>query len=205
ELSIGGAGLARGYLNRPAWTAERFVPDPRFANPGGADRGGQRLYRSGDLVRWLGEGEIEFLGRIDHQVKIRGMRIELGEIEAALADHPSLREAVVLARERVATGADGGERWLVAYVVPLREAAPIDAAVLRAGLGERLPASMVPSAVVVLEALPRTTTGKVDRRALPVPERIEPGERFVAPGDPIGELVAEIWAKVLGVGRVGMN
>ncbi|MCP4661925.1 MAG: AMP-binding protein, partial [bacterium] len=207
ELSIGGTGLARGYLNRPAWTAERFVPDPRFAGPlgGGADRGGRRLYRSGDLVRWLAEGEIEFLGRIDHQVKIRGMRIELGEIEAALAQHPSLREAVVLARERGTTAAGAGERWLVAYVIPRQEAVQVDAAALRAWLGERLPASMVPSAVLVLDALPRSATGKLDRRALPVPVRIEPGGSFVAPGDPTEELVAEIWAAVLGVGRVGMN
>ncbi|MCP4663152.1 MAG: amino acid adenylation domain-containing protein, partial [bacterium] len=204
ELSIGGAGLARGYLNRPALTAERFVPDPHFADPGGADQGegGRRLYRSGDLVRWLGEGEIEFLGRIDQQVKIRGLRIELGEIEATLANHPSLRDAVVLARER---GAGAGERWLVAYVVPRRETVQVDADALCAWLGERLPASMVPSAVVVLDALPRTATGKVDRRALPMPVQIEPAGSFAAPGDPTEELVAEIWAAVLGVGRVGIN
>ncbi|MCP4660487.1 MAG: AMP-binding protein, partial [bacterium] len=202
ELVIGGTGVARGYLNRPAWTAERFVPD-RFAGLPGPFAGlpGRRLYRSGDLVRWLAEGEIEFLGRIDHQVKIRGLRIELGEIEAALAAHPAVRHAVVLARER---DAGRGERWLVAYAV-LREGAAADAGALRQELGESLPAYMVPSALVLLDALPRTATGKVDRRALPAPESVEEEAGFAAPGDPTEEILAGIWAAVLGRGRVGVH
>ncbi|MCP4664032.1 MAG: amino acid adenylation domain-containing protein, partial [bacterium] len=202
ELVIGGSGVARGYLNRPALTAERFVPD-RFAGLPDPFVGltGRRLYRSGDLVRWLPEGQIEFLGRVDHQVKIRGLRIELGEIEAALAAHPAVRHAVVLARDR---DAGRGERWLVAYAV-LREGATADAGALRQGLGERLPAYMVPSAIVLLDALPRTATGKVDRRALPAPESVEAEAGFAAPGDPTEEILAGIWAAVLGRGRVGVH
>ncbi|MCP4661554.1 MAG: non-ribosomal peptide synthetase, partial [bacterium] len=154
-------------------------------------------------VRWLAEGEIEFLGRVDHQVKIRGLRIELGEIEAALARHPAVRHAVVLARERE-QDARRRERWLVAYAV-LREGAAADAGALRRGLGESLPAYMVPSALVLLDALPRTATGKVDRRALPAPEPVEAEEGFAAPGDPTEELLAGIWAAVLGRGRVGVH
>ncbi|MCP4661138.1 MAG: non-ribosomal peptide synthetase, partial [bacterium] len=199
ELSIGGAGVARGYLNRPELTAERFVPDSE----------GRRFYRSGDLVRWLPDGEVEFLGRIDHQVKIRGLRIELGEIEAALAAYPEVRQAVVLARDRAESGGAAGERWLVAYVVP-HEGAEVDAGVLRAWLGESLPAYMVPGAVIFLDALPRTATDKVDRRALPAPE---PGDlaaevEFVAPRDPVEELLAGIWAEGLGDGvarRMGVH
>ncbi|MCP4658042.1 MAG: non-ribosomal peptide synthetase, partial [bacterium] len=198
ELLIGGPGVARGYLNRPALTAERFVPDPF------TDRPGRRLYRSGDLVRWLAEGTIEFLGRIDHQVKIRGLRIELGEIEAALAGHPAVRQAVVLARERERTAQAGaGERWLVAYVVRREEAAEVDPSALRARLAESLPAYMVPSAVVVLDALPRTATGKVNRRALPAPEWTGPEDAFIAPRDPTEELLAGIWAAVLGAAGLG--
>ncbi|MCP4656395.1 MAG: amino acid adenylation domain-containing protein, partial [bacterium] len=190
ELWIGGPGLARGYLGRPALTAERFVPDPWIES----GRGGERLYRSGDLVRFLPDGQLEFLGRIDQQVKLRGFRIELGEVEAALAAHPAMREAVVIMRDQ----------RLVAYVVATDEAA--EAVELRAWVGESLPEYMVPSAVVVLEALPLTPSGKVDRRALPAPEPA--GERvgtWTAPRDPVEEILAEIYSPLLGVARVGAD
>jgi amino acid adenylation domain-containing protein len=192
ELLIGGDGLARGYLNRPALTAERFVPDPF----GGA---GERLYRTGDLARFLPDGQVEFLGRIDHQVKVRGFRIELGEIESALLRHESVREAVVVAREAAA-----GDLRLVAYlsgdnVPPVTE--------LRSHLKETLPEHMIPSMFVVLDALPLTPNGKVDRKALPAPEASRPdtGETYVAPRNPVEEVLAGIWAEVLGVERVGVE
>src|SRR6185369_7026541 len=157
DLHVGGIGVARGYLNRPDLTAERFVPDPFGAAPGG------RLYRTGDLVRYLSGGDIEFLGRLDHQVKIRGFRIELGEIETALRQLPGVRDAVVVARQ------DRNDSRLVAYVVGdiAGDTAP-DA--LRKSLREQLPEHMVPAAFVTLDALPFTSTGKVDRKALPAPE-----------------------------------
>jgi len=180
ELVIGGDGLARGYVRRPELTAERFVPDP-FGHLG---RPGGRLYRTGDLVRRQADGAIEFLGRFDHQVKIRGFRIELPEIEVALAAHPSVAEAVVLAREDVP-----GDRRLVAYVVGSGEGVPA-AEELRSFLRDRLPAFMVPASLVTLDALPLNVNGKVDRRALPAPE--EPGGSapvFVAPRTPAEELI----------------
>ncbi len=188
ELYAGGEGIARGYLGRPDLTAERFVPDP-LGGPG------ERLYRTGDLVRQRPEGEIEFLGRLDHQVKLRGFRIEPGEIEAALVRHPAVREAVVLARED-----RPGDRRLVAYVVAEGQATA--AGVLRAWLGDRLPAYLVPSEVVPLAALPLTANGKVDRRALPAPAR-EREEVTAAPRTPVEELLAGIFADVLGVREVG--
>ncbi|HKV08755.1 MAG TPA: amino acid adenylation domain-containing protein, partial [Thermoanaerobaculia bacterium] len=185
EMQVSGAGLARGYLGRPELTAERFVPDPF----GGS---GERLYRSGDLARRLSNGELEYLGRIDHQVKIRGFRIELGEIEAVLGSHPSVREAVVL---------PWGEpdRRLVGYVVP-RESG-IDIAELRGFLKDRLPDYMVPSALVEIASVPLTAHGKVDRRALPDPaETLVPVEKgFDPPRTPTEELVAGIWSEVLRV------
>ncbi|HEX9670007.1 MAG TPA: amino acid adenylation domain-containing protein, partial [Thermoanaerobaculia bacterium] len=185
ELYLGGEGLARGYLHRPELTAERFVPDPFAAEPGA------RLYRTGDLTRWLPGGELEFLGRIDHQVKVRGFRIELGEIESALAAHPAVRDVVVLARED-----QPGDKRLAAYVVPKDGA--LEIAALRAHLGKRLPDYMVPTAFVLLEALPLTPNGKVDRKALPppVPEAAAPPSE--AEWTPLEELVAGIWAEVLG-------
>ncbi|HKH48755.1 MAG TPA: amino acid adenylation domain-containing protein, partial [Thermoanaerobaculia bacterium] len=187
ELWIGGAGLARGYLGRPDLTAERFLPNPLAAEVG---EPGGRLYRTGDLARHLPGGRMEVLGRIDHQVKIRGFRIELGEIEAVLTALPGVREAVVVARE--------GQ--LVAYVVG-------DAAAeeLRRSLHERLPEYMVPSALVTLLALPLTPNGKVDRKALPAPEwqRAEGG--YLAPRTPVEEVLAGIWAEVLGLERVGVT
>ena len=158
ELYIGGIGLARGYLGRPALTAERFIPDPFGPTAGG------RLYRTGDLARWRPDGTLECLGRVDHQVKMRGFRVELGEIEAALARHPGVREAVVTARPDPT-----GEMSLAAYFVPRHGESPADSAELRRWLGGVVPDHMVPPAFVRLEALPLTPNGKVDRQALPDP------------------------------------
>jgi amino acid adenylation domain-containing protein/thioester reductase-like protein len=190
ELYIGGVQVARGYLGRPALTAERFVPDPFYREPGA------RLYRTGDRARWLADGTIEYLGRLDFQVKVRGFRIELGEIEARLREHPGVREAVVLAREDTP-----GETRLVAYVA----GEAVQAETLRARLGERLPAHMVPAAFVALDRLPLTPNGKLDRKALPAPEWGAPAERYVAPRTPLEEALCGAWAEVLGVERVGMN
>ncbi|HEX8186752.1 MAG TPA: alpha/beta fold hydrolase, partial [Pyrinomonadaceae bacterium] len=188
-----GAGLARGYLHRPSLTAERFVPDPFSAEPGG------RLYRTGDLARYLPDGEIEFLGRMDEQVKIRGFRIELGEIEAALAECEGVREAAVVARE-----AAGGGR-LVAYVAGAGGEAP-EAEALRGELKRRLPEYMVPSAFVVLDELPRAPGGKVDRRALPAPGQQRSGlKEFVAPRTGVEMSLAKIWEELLGVSPVGVT
>ncbi|HEX6041431.1 amino acid adenylation domain-containing protein, partial [Longimicrobium sp.] len=191
ELYIGGAGLARGYLGRPELTAQRFVPDPFGGVPG------ERLYRTGDLGRWRPDGALEYLGRTDHQVKVRGFRIELGEIEARLAERPGVRQVIVLAREDTP-----GDTRLVAYWVGGTE----DAETLRAHLGETLPAYMVPAAYVRLDALPLTANGKVDRRALPAPE----GDAFAArayeaPVGPVETALAQTWAEVLGVARVGRH
>ena len=193
ELVIGGSCVAAGYLARPALTAERFLPDP--ARPGG------RLYRSGDVVRWLRDGQLEYLGRNDHQVKLRGFRIELGEIESRLAAHPAVRGAAVVVRED-----RPGDRRLVAYVVPADGEAPTDAA-LRAALREALPEYMVPQAFVRLATLPTTPSGKVDRRALPAPDAADAvrGSEFVAPRTPLEHEVAALWASVLNVGALGVH
>jgi amino acid adenylation domain-containing protein len=193
ELLIGGAGLARGYLGAPALTAERFVPDPIGAAPGA------RLYRTGDLVRWSAAGELEFLGRMDHQVKIRGFRVEAGEVESALRAHPSVREAVVVARASAR-----GDQRLVGYVVPAGDAPP-DPRTLRAFLGETLPDYMVPAAVVVLAELPLNSSRKVDRAALPEPVETDgaaPGR--TPPRTDVERMVAEAWREVLGVPEVGL-
>ncbi|HSK75059.1 MAG TPA: amino acid adenylation domain-containing protein [Thermoanaerobaculia bacterium] len=192
EAWIGGAGVARGYLGRPDLTAERFRPDPFSEAPGA------RLYRTGDLVRSRPDGTFEFLGRADHQVKIRGHRIELGEIEAALGLHPGVAQAAVVARD------DWGDRRLVAYVVPAagQEARTAE---LRAFLRERLPEFMEPSAFVTLAALPLTPNRKVDRRALPAPEAAAAAGAYVAPRNPVEEVLAGLWAEVLGVERVGID
>jgi amino acid adenylation domain-containing protein len=196
ELYIGGEGLARGYLSRPSLTAERFAPDPFSGRAGG------RLYRTGDVARYLEEGVIEYLGRADQQVKVRGFRIELGEIEAALCELSGVREAVVLARE----DASGGKR-LVAYVVPSKEEADGPTAEeLQRGLRERLPDYMVPQAFVMLEQLPLLANGKLDSRALPEPEMDwrSDDDTYVGPRTPIEEVMAGIWANALRVERVGI-
>ncbi len=193
ELYVGGAGVARGYLGRPDLTAERFVPDP-FAVEGGA-----RLYRTGDVARWRRTGELEFVGRADEQVKVRGFRVEPGEIEDVLLRHPAVREAVVAARED-----EPGRTRLVGYVVTIGQAPSV--AELRAHLKGELPEHMVPAAFVVLDALPRTGSGKIDRRALPAPEAAgAPADAYVAPRTETERRLAEIWAAVLRVERVGAS
>ncbi|MCP4660219.1 MAG: amino acid adenylation domain-containing protein, partial [bacterium] len=201
ELYAGGDGLARGYAGRAQLSAEKFVPHPFAARPG------ERLYRTGDLVRYLPEGAIEFLGRIDHQVKLRGFRVELGEIEAVLNGHGNVRESVVLVRDEIAAG-DGrrSPARLVAYVVAGGEPLPA-VRELREFLSQALPDYMVPAVVVFLDALPLTPNGKVDRRALPAPAASEilPEGELAAPGNPTEELLAGIWGEVLGVGGVGVH
>ncbi|HEU0077914.1 MAG TPA: amino acid adenylation domain-containing protein, partial [Longimicrobiaceae bacterium] len=194
ELYVGGRGVARGYQGRPELTAEKFVPDP-FSGEAGA-----RLYRTGDRARRLADGTLEFLGRTDAQVKIRGFRIEPGEVEAVLAAHPSVREAAVVARED-----EPGELRLVGYAAPDPEAPPVSAGELRAWIRERLPEHMVPAAVLLLEALPLSPTGKVDRRALPAPERplAELAGEMGMQRTPTEEVVAAVWADVLRLPRVG--
>ncbi|EPH44642.1 putative Linear gramicidin synthase subunit D [Streptomyces aurantiacus JA 4570] len=192
ELYVGGDGVARGYLNRPGLTAARFVADP-FGPPGA------RLYRTGDRARWTADGELEYLGRVDRQVKVRGFRIEPGEVEAALLRHTGVREAVVVVRED-----EPGRRRLVGYVTPARRQQAPHPAELRAYAAAALPAHMVPSAVVVLDELPLTPQHKVDRRALPVPTHA-PAAGRVLPRTPEEETLAAIWADVLGVDAVGVE
>jgi amino acid adenylation domain-containing protein len=195
QLCIGGASLARGYLHRPDITAEKFIPHPFSQKPGA------RLYQTGDLARYRPDGQIEFLGRIDHQVKIRGFRIELGEIEAVLGQHAGVREARVLAREDVP-----GDQRLVAYVVADPDpAVPIDE--LRRFLRERLPEYMVPSAFVMVDALPLTPNGKLDRQALPAPGQKPPelDRIFVAPRDDLEFQLAQIWEELLNIRPIGVT
>ena len=189
ELYLGGAGLARGYLNRADLTAERFVADP-FAQ-------GERLYRTGDLVRWREDGQLEYLGRLDYQVKIRGLRIELGEIEAELLSQPEVRESVVVAQD-----GSGGSR-LVAYMVP-QAGSELDTALLREALGQKLPDYMVPGVLVSLDALPLNANGKIDRKALPEPD-LSSSSQYEPPQSKLEETLAAIWSEVLGVDRVGRH
>ncbi|HLL47615.1 MAG TPA: amino acid adenylation domain-containing protein, partial [Longimicrobiaceae bacterium] len=193
ELLIGGEGLARGYLGRPGLSAERFVPDPFGREPGA------RLYRTGDRVRWLADGNLEFLGRVDFQVKIRGFRIETGEVEAVLMDHPAVREAFVMAREDTP-----GEKRLAAYLVGESAGVP-DGETLRVWLRDRLPDYMVPADWVVLDALPLTANGKTDRAALPAPDASGGEREYTAPRTATEEVLADIWQGVLGVERVGVH
>ena len=192
ELYIGGAGLGRGYLHRPVLTAEKFVPDP-FST-----RGGERLYRTGDQVRWLPDGSLEFLGRLDHQVKFRGHRLELGEIAAALLRHSDVMHAVVVIRE------DRGDKKLVAYVVTGNK--ELSRGELRRYLQTLLPEYAVPSAFVQLDRLPLLPNGKIDRKALPTPAiEQNDGETYVAPRNRVEEILCDIWAKLLNVDRVGIH
>lgn len=195
ELYIGGVGLARGYLNDPELTAEKFIPHPFSDEPGA------RMYRSGDLARYSQDGQIEFLGRVDHQVKIRGYRIELGEIDAALGEHAAIRGAITLACDELPGG-----KQLVAYFVSAQVPAPT-VSELRGFLQERLPEYTIPHVFVQLESLPLTPNGKVDRRALPTPQRSEAASNlaYLAPRTPVEEVLAKIWAQVLGLDRVGVH
>ena len=196
ELHVGGPWLARGYLGRPAPTAERFVPDAFSGVPGA------RLYRTGDVARYRPDGNIEYLGRLDEQVKVRGYRIEPGEIVAALASHPAIRESAVLVREDAP-----GDRRLVGYVVSAAGERTVGTAELRQHLGAQLPDYMLPSAFVWLDALPLTPQGKVDWGALPAPDTARPELdcAYAAPRAPAEEQLAGIWAALLGVERVGVN
>jgi hypothetical protein len=189
-LHIGGIGLAWGYQNLPELTAQKFVPNLFPQEPGA------RLYRSGDLARYLPDGNIEYLGRIDQQVKIRGVRIELGEVQSALSDHPAVTEAVVIARD------DGfGEQRLVAYLVAEQALTSWE---LREYLRELLPEYMVPSFFVLLNALPLTPNGKLDRDALPSPQYTDLTDAYVAPRTPVEEMLCGIWSEVLKTQRVGV-
>jgi amino acid adenylation domain-containing protein len=192
ELCIGGVGVTLGYWKRPELTAERFIPDPFSTAPGAT------LYRTGDLGRWRYDGTLEHLGRLDFQVKIRGFRIELGEIETNIANYPAVRETVVIVRQDVP-----GDQRLVAYVVPRSGA--ITAADLMQHLSHRLPPYMVPSAFVMLEALPLTPNAKIDRKALPAPERWGSEAAYIAPRSPTEEALAASWCKVLQLQQVGIH
>jgi acyl carrier protein len=195
ELYVGGVGVGRGYLHDPARTAETYVPN-RFSLELGS-----RLYKTGDRARFLTDGNLEFLGRIDHQVKLRGFRVELGEIETALGHYPLVRECVVVVREDMP-----GEQRLVAYLV--RDGSDeLVTSGLRGYLSERLPDYMIPSAFVTLEAMPLNSNGKLDRRALPVPDygKQEADENFVAPRTPTEETLADIWRRTLGIKQIGIH
>ncbi len=193
ELHIGGVQVGRGYLNQAALSAEKFIRDPFSADPAA------RLYKTGDLARWLGDGNLDYLGRIDFQVKLRGFRIELGEIEHALASHPRVREAVVLARDDVA-----GAARLVAYVVGMAAADAPEATEMRDHLRRSLPEHMVPAAYVTLDVLPLTANGKLDRNALPAPEQNGfEREAYVAPADAVETTIAQVWSELLAVDRIG--
>ncbi|MCC3433251.1 MAG: amino acid adenylation domain-containing protein, partial [Microcoleus sp. PH2017_04_SCI_O_A] len=196
EIYIGGAGLARGYLNRPELTAERFIPNPFSNEPG------SRLYKTGDLARYLPDGNIEFLGRIDHQVKIRGFRIELGEIEAVLSQHPDVQESLVISRSDVS-----GNQRLVAYIISNLGLEHTDFGSWRNFLKQKLPDYMVPSSFVFLPNFPLTPNGKVDRKALPEPEAINPelSATYVAPQTEIEQNIATVWQQLLHLEKVGVD
>jgi len=194
ELCIAGDGLARGYLGRPDLTAEKFAPNPFSASPGA------RMYHSGDLVRRLPDGNLEFLGRIDHQVKIRGFRIELGEIESVLSSHPDVRDAAVLARD-----GNSGQKMLVGYYVP-GDGAEVDSRALQSFISEKLPDYMTPAVLVGMDAFPLTSSGKVDRRALPEPdlEEFAANRKMVAPRNQVEEILLGIWQSILNVEKISV-
>jgi amino acid adenylation domain-containing protein len=207
ELYLAGVQVAKGYIHRPDLTAEKFLADP-FVMPGESPGGmpgntlgnkAQRMYRTGDRVRFLPDGNLEYLGRTDDQVKWRGFRIEPGEIEARLAEHPSVQQAAVLLREDTP-----GDKRLVAYIIPASGQTP-DTAEVRAWLKEQLPDYMVPGAFLVLDTLPLTPSGKVARRKLPAPDYADAAAAYVAPRSPVEEVLARIWAEVLGVPQVGVH
>jgi amino acid adenylation domain-containing protein/non-ribosomal peptide synthase protein (TIGR01720 family) len=215
ELLVGGDGLARGYLHRAEMTAERFIPDPF------SEGGGERLYRTGDVVRWGEGGELEFMGRQDEQVKVRGYRVETGEVEAVLQSHAAVRESVVIAQAEGGAGSgaesgaesgagsggeSGGGKRLIGYVV-LEEGLEVSVGELGEYLRERLPEFMVPGEIVELEEMPLSANGKVDRRALVerAAQRGVEGEGYVGPRTPVEEILSNIWAEVLGVKRVGIH
>jgi acyl carrier protein len=189
ELFIGGAGVARGYLDRPELTAERFVADPFGDGPG------SRLYRTGDLARYRDDGIVDYVGRIDNQVKLRGYRIELGEIESVLSTHPEVRETAVVVR-----GESDGQQRLVAYVVGRTSAEE-----LRGYLADRLPEFMVPAAFEFLDTLPRTPNQKVDRLALPAPTPSDGAGRHIAPRDELERRLATIWERELKIAPISMT
>jgi len=207
ELYVGGAGLARGYINRPELTADKFIPNPFYES--NHPSSSERLYKTGDLVRWLPDGNLEFLGRTDHQVKIRGFRIELDEIENVLSSHDHVKDAVVVTREST-----NSDKHLVAYVVPTRagpssdSTLPMDAPFfeqLRKHLSQNLPDYMVPSAIVVLDKIPLTPSGKVDRKALPKPDFSSRQAIYAAPRTETEKVLCHIWQELLGVERVGIT
>ena len=192
---MGGVGLAQGYWNRPELTAERFIPDP-FSGEGGS-----RLYRTGDLVRYREDGNVEFLGRIDHQVKVRGFRIELGEIEAVMRSHPAVCETVVVSRH-----VSPGDERLVAYATLIDGIEPPSGQDLRNHLRTLLPGYMVPASVLVLDDLPVTPAGKIDRRRLPLPDgSAADSAAFVEPVTELERQVADLFGELLGIDRVGMH
>ncbi|MFC0532143.1 non-ribosomal peptide synthetase, partial [Phytohabitans kaempferiae] len=196
EVYIGGDGVGLGYLNRPELNAERFLPDPFVPS---TERPAPLLYKTGDLARWLPDGQLDFQGRVDTQVKIRGFRIEPGEVEAALVRHPAVAEAAVVVH------GEGATRRLVGYVVP-ESGGTVDVVELRAFVGRAVPEYMVPPVLMVLERLPLTPNGKVDRRALPAPEaRAVVGAEFAAPSSETEQVLANLWVDVLGVDRVGVR
>ena len=192
ELHIGGAGVARGYVNHPGLTSEKFIPNPFSDDPGA------RLYKTGDVVRYRLDGNIEFLGRVDNQIKIRGFRVELEEIEQALRTHEGVNDCVVVLREE-------NDKRLVAYVVAEKETPPTISE-LRNFLKAKLPSYMLPAAFEMIDAVPLMPNGKIDRQALPEPQsRQEVDDSFVAPQTPIEELLAAAWCDVLGIERVGIH
>ncbi|GAK54267.1 NcpB protein [Candidatus Moduliflexus flocculans] len=193
ELHIGGIALARGYLNQPELTAERFIPNPF------SPQSGKRLYKTGDLARFLPDGTIEYLGRIDHQVKIRGFRIELGEIEAVLRQQPKIAQSVVIMREHGSRG-----KHLLAYIVP-QSGVTISTSDVRMSLKRSLPDYMIPDVIMVLDKFPLTPNGKIDRLALPHPEQGTFHENFVAPRHPIEQILANTWAEILEIEQVGIH